>query len=112
MMNMSIFEKDFARMFPESERAEIQHHHALRLVEKIDDTDRCRSILAGDYSWLARKTLIAAESRSQMFWDSYRALCEAYHKPEKNQIEIESLLNVLMKASEYQVERLLEQLGG
>ena len=100
MMNMSIFEKDFAMMFPASAKAEIQHHHALRLVEKIDDADRCRSILAGDYSWLARKTLIAAESRSQMFWDSYRALCEA------------SLLNVLMKASEYQVERLLEQLGG
>ena len=109
-MNMSIFEKDFARMFPESERTE--RIMTLRLVEKVDDTDRCRSILAGDYSWLARKTLIAAESRSQMFWDSYRALCEAYHKPEKNQIEIESLLNVLMKASEYQVERLLEQLGG
>ena len=111
-MNMSIFEKDFARMFPESAKAEIQHHHALRLVEKIDDADRCRSILAGDYSWLARKTLIAAESRSQMFWDAYRALCEEYHKPNRNKIAIEMLLGVLMKASEQQVSMLLEQLGG
>ena len=92
MMNMSIFEKDFATMFPESAKAEIQHHHALRLVEKIDDADRCRSILAGDYSWLARKTLIAAESRSQMFWDSYRALCEAYHSQKRTKLKLNHCL--------------------
>ena len=103
MMNMSIFEKDFAMMFPESAKAE----RIMTMENKL-----ANEVLSGNYTNITRDALEERLADTELFWDSYRALCEAYHKPQKNQIEIESLLNVLMKASEYQVERLLEQLGG
>ena len=87
MMNMSIFEKDFARMFPESERTE----RIITLENKL-----ANEVLSGNYTNITRDALEERLADTESFWNSLQALVVAYKtKPEKAKQKLDSLMGVV-----------------
>ena len=87
MMNMSIFEKDFARMFPESERTE----RIMMLENKLSN-----EVLSGNYTNITRDALEERLADTESFWNSLQALIIAYNtKPETAKQKMDSLMGVI-----------------
>lgn len=87
MMNMSIFEKDFARMFPESERTE----RIITLGNKL-----ANEVLSGNYTNITRDALEERLADTELFWNSLQALIIAYKtKPETAKQRLDSLMGVI-----------------
>ena len=87
MMNMSIFEKDFARMFPESERTE----RIMTLENKL-----ANEVLSGNYTNITRDALEERLADTESFWNSLQALIIAYKtKPETAKQKMDSLMGVI-----------------
>ena len=87
MMNMSIFEKDFARMFPESERTE----RIMTLENKL-----ANEVLSGNYTNITRDALEERLADTESFWNSLQALIIAYNtKPETAKQKLDSLMGVI-----------------
>ena len=86
-MNMSIFEKDFARMFPESERTE----RIMTLENKL-----ANEVLSGNYTNITRDALEERLADTESFWNSLQALIIAYKtKPETAKQKMDSLMGVI-----------------
>ena len=87
MMNMSIFEKDFARMFPESERTE----RIMTLENKL-----ANEVLSGNYTNITRDALEERLADTESFWNSLQALIVTYNtKPETAKQKLDSLMGVI-----------------
>ena len=87
MMNMSIFEKDFARMFPESERTE----RIITLENKL-----ANEVLSGNYTNITRDALEERLADTELFWNSLQALIVTYNtKPEAAKQKLDSLMGVI-----------------
>ena len=86
-MNMSIFEKDFARMFPESERAE----RIMTLENKL-----ANEVLSGNYTNITRDALEERLADTESFWDALQSLVIAYNtKPDSSKQKLDSLMGVI-----------------
>ena len=86
-MNMSIFEKDFARMFPESERTE----RIMTLENKL-----ANEVLSGNYTNITRDALEERLADTELFWDGLQALIVTYNtKPEAAKQKLDSLMGVI-----------------
>ena len=87
MMNMSIFEKDFARMFPESERTE----RIMTLENKL-----ANEVLSGNYTNITRDALEERLADTELFWNSLQALIVTYNtKPEAAKQKLDGLMGVI-----------------
>ena len=87
MMNMSIFEKDFARMFPESERTE----RIITLENKL-----ANEVLSGNYTNITRDALEERLADTELFWDGLQALIVTYNtKPEAAKQKLDGLMGVI-----------------
>ena len=87
MMNMSIFEKDFARMFPESERTE----RIMTLENKL-----ANEVLSGNYTNITRDALEERLADTESFWKGLQSLIIAYNtKPETAKQKLDSLMGVV-----------------
>ena len=87
MMNMSIFEKDFARMFPESERAE----RIMTLENKL-----ANEVLSGNYTNITRDALEERLADTESFWDALQSLVISYNtKPDSSKQKLDSLMGVI-----------------
>ena len=86
-MNMSIFEKDFARMFPESERTE----RIITLENKL-----ANEVLSGNYTNVSRDALEERLADTDSFWNGLQALVVAYNtNPESAKQKLDSLMGVI-----------------
>lgn len=86
-MNMSIFEKDFARMFPESERTE----RIITLENKL-----ANEVLSGNYTNITRDALEERLADTELFWDGLQALIVTYNtKPEAAKQKLDGLMGVI-----------------
>lgn len=86
-MNMSIFEKDFAMMFPESERAE----RIMTLENKL-----ANEVLSGNYTNITRDALEERLADTELFWDGLQALIVTYNtKPEAAKQKLDGLMGVI-----------------
>ena len=87
MMNMSIFEKDFARMFPESAKAE----RIMTLENKL-----ANEVLSGNYTNITRDALEERLADTELFWDGLQALIVTYNtKPEAAKQKLDGLMGVI-----------------
>ena len=87
MMNMSIFEKDFARMFPESERTE----RIMTLENKL-----ANEVLSGNYTNITRDALEERLADTESFWNSLQARIIAYNtKHETAKQKMDSFMGVV-----------------
>ena len=86
-MNMSIFEKDFARMFPESAKAE----RIMTLENKLAD-----EVLSGNYTNITRDALEERLADTESFWNGLQSLIIAYNtKPEAAKQKLDGLMGVI-----------------
>ena len=86
-MNMSIFEKDFARMFPESAKAE----RIMTLENKL-----ANEVLSGNYTNITRDALEERLADTELFWDGLQALIVTYNtKPEAAKQKLDGLMGVI-----------------
>ena len=86
-MNMSIFEKDFDRMFPESERTE----RIMTLENKL-----ANEVLSGNYTNITRDALEERLADTELFWDGLQALIVTYNtKPEAAKQKLDGLMGVI-----------------
>ena len=86
-MNMSIFEKDFARMFPESAKAE----RIMTLENKLAD-----EVLSGNYTNITRDALEERLADTESFWNGLQSLIIAYNtKPEAAKQKLNGLMGVI-----------------
>ena len=87
MMNMSVFEKDFARMFPASSRAE----RIMTLENKLAD-----EVLKGNYTNVSRDALEERLADTESFWNGLQALVVAYNtNPESAKQKLDSFMGVV-----------------
>ena len=87
MMNMSIFEKDFDMMFPESERTE----RIMTLENKL-----ANEVLSGNYTNITRDALEERLADTDSFWNSLQALIVTYNtKPEAAKQKLDGLMGVI-----------------
>ena len=87
MMNMSIFEKDFARMFPASSKAE----RIMTLENKL-----ANEVLSGNYTNITRDALEERLTDTELFWDGLQALIVTYNtKPEAAKQKLDGLMGVI-----------------
>lgn len=87
MMNMSIFEKDFARMFHESAKAE----RIMTLENKL-----ANEVLSGNYTNITRDALEERLADTELFWDGLQALIVTYNtKPEAAKQKLDGLMGVI-----------------
>ena len=86
-MNMSIFEKDFDMMFPESERTE----RIMTLENKL-----ANEVLSGNYTNITRDALEERLADTDSFWNSLQALIVTYNtKPEAAKQKLDGLMGVI-----------------
>ena len=86
-MNMSIFEKDFARMFHESAKAE--------RIMTLENT-LANEVLSGNYTNITRDALEERLADTELFWDGLQALIVTYNtKPEAAKQKLDSLMGVI-----------------
>ena len=87
MMNMSIFEKEFAMMFPESAKAE--------RIMTLENT-LSNEVLSGNYTNITRDALEERLADTDSFWNSLQALIVTYNtKPEAAKQKLDSLMGVV-----------------
>ena len=87
MMNMSIFEKDFAMMFPASSKAE----RIMTLENKL-----ANEVLSGNYTNITRDALEERLADTELFWDGLQALIVTYNtKPEAAKQKLDGLMGVI-----------------
>ena len=86
-MNMSIFEKDFAVMFPESAKAE--------RIMTLEST-LANEVLSGNYTNITRDALEERLADTELFWDGLQALIVTYNtKPEAAKQKLDGLMGVI-----------------
>ena len=85
MMNMDIFERDFARMFPESAE------RIMTLENKL-----ANEVLSGNYTNITRDALEERLADTELFWDGLQALIVTYNtKPEAAKQKLDGLMGVI-----------------
>ena len=84
-MNMDIFERDFARMFPESAE------RIMTLENKL-----ANEVLSGNYTNITRDALEERLADTELFWDGLQALIVTYNaKPEAAKQKLDGLMGVI-----------------
>ena len=85
MMNMDIFERDFARMLPESAE------RIMTLENKL-----ANEVLSGNYTNITRDALEERLADTELFWDGLQALIVTYNtKPEAAKQKLDGLMGVI-----------------
>ena len=86
-MPMTNFERDFARMFPESAKAE----RIMTLENKL-----ANEVLSGNYTNITRDALEERLADTELFWNSLQALIVTYNtKPEAAKQKLDGLMGVI-----------------
>ena len=86
-MPMTNFERDFARMFTESDRVE----RIMTLENKLAD-----EVLKGNYTNVSRDALEERLADTESFWNGLQSLIIAYNtKPEMAKQKLDSLMGVI-----------------
>ena len=95
---MQQFESDFHRVMVSGIPLSKEEQRNADTADQINAPTDVISILAGDYSQIALKTLQSTERNSPQFWDKHRKLREAIHQG-KSKEEIYWLLSDFMGCS-------------
>ena len=86
-MNMTTFEQDFARMFPESARAE-------RIITL--ENQLANEVLTGNYENLSLDSLQERLADTESFWNALQSLVIAYNtKSDTSKQKLDSLMGVI-----------------